>query len=101
MKIVFRIVAFLLFAVFFGFAIKNTQEATLHFFLGYAIQTPLVIMLLVFFAAGAVFGILAMTPTLFRHRRDLGRNQKTLHALQKDIAAQQAARAQPPQPDAM
>jgi putative membrane protein len=101
MKLMFRIVAIILFIVFFGFALKNTQEATLHFFLGYAMQAPLVIMLLGFFAAGAAFGILAMTPTLFRHRRDLGRSHKTLHALQKDIAAQQAARSQPPQPDSV
>ena len=32
MKLLFRIVATLLFIVFFGFALKNTQEVALHFF---------------------------------------------------------------------
>lgn len=99
MKLLFRIVAILLFAVFFIFAVKNTQEASLYFFLGYAVHAPLVIMLLGFFAAGAVFGILAMTPILLRHRRELTVQKRLLQNLQNDYDALQAARARPPQPD--
>lgn len=99
MKLLFRIVAVLLFVTFFGFALKNTQETTLRFFLDYSINAPLVIMLLGFFAAGAVLGILAMTPVLFRQRRELHAQKRQLQNLQKDYDALQMTRVQPPQPD--
>ena len=49
MKILLRIIAVLLFIVFFGFAMKNTQEVSLQFFLGYEMRGPLVLLLLGFF----------------------------------------------------
>ena len=99
MKLIFRVVAAIVFVVFFGFALKNTQEVVLSFFLGYEIRGPLVILLLGFFAAGAVLGVLAMMPTLFRHRRDLSKNRKLLSTIEQEQAAQVAARAQAPRPD--
>ena len=43
MKILLRIIAVLLFIVFFGFAMKNTQEVSLQFFLGYEMRGPLAV----------------------------------------------------------
>lgn len=101
MKLVSRVIAVLLFIIFFGFALKNTQEVALRFFLDYEIRGPLVLMLLGFFAAGATLGVLALTPTVFRHRRDLSKYKKTIAAMQKENEAQQLSRVQPPQPDAV
>jgi putative membrane protein len=101
MKLLLRIVAAVLFVVFFGFALKNTQETALHFFLDYEVRAPLVLLLLSFFVGGAVLGVLAMTPTLFRHRRDVAKHKKTITALQKDADANQMARTQQPQPDSI
>lgn len=84
MKTIFRIVAILLFIVFFGFALKNTDEATLNLFGNYALGGPLVLMLLGFFICGASFGILAMLPTLFRYRREAGIQRKRADALERD-----------------
>jgi len=100
MKILSRIFAVILFIAFFGFALKNTDEVTLHFF-GYDIRQPLALMLLAFFAIGAALGVLAMTPTVFRHRRELSRHRKTVVTLQKESEAQQVARKSPPQPDSV
>lgn len=99
MKYVFRIVAAILFVVFFGFALKNTQEVALRFFFDYEVSAPLVLLLLAFFVCGAALGILAMIPTVFRHRRDLSRHRKTIAAMEKENEAQRRARMQPPQPD--
>ena len=99
MKILFRILAVALFIVFFGFALKNTQEVALQFFMGYEIRGPLVLLMLGFFALGAVLGVLAMMPTFFRHRRELARLRKTIATLQKENQAQFLARTQAPQPD--
>jgi len=101
MKILFRILGILLFVIFFGFALKNTQEVALQFFWGYEIRGPLVLLLLGFFAGGALLGALAMTPMLFRHRRDLTRHKKTIADLQKEDEARERARMQPPQPDSI
>jgi uncharacterized integral membrane protein len=73
MKFVSTIAGIILFVLFFGFALKNTQEVDLHFFLNYELRGPLVLMLLAFFVAGAALGILALTPTVFRQRRQIGR----------------------------
>jgi putative membrane protein len=101
MRLLFRIVAAILFIIFFGFALKNTQEVALRFFLDYEIRGPLVLLLLGFFAAGATLGVLAMTPTVFRYRRDLSKHKKTSAAMQKESEAQQLARNKPPQPDSV
>lgn len=99
MKLIFRIIAGLLFIVFFGFALKNTQEVALRFFLDYEMRAPLVLMLLAFFVSGAIFGVLAMIPTVLRQRRDLSKSRKTLANLEKQRALQEQLRSQPPQPD--
>lgn len=101
MKLLLRIAAAILFVIFFGFAIENTQEVTLHFFLNYEVRGPLVLVLLGFFAVGAVLGVLAMTPTVFRHRRDLSKHQRTISKIEQENLAQRAARTTAPQPDSV
>ncbi len=59
--------AFLFFTLF-AFALNNLQPATLHWFFGLQSQTPLVIVVLVAFAAGCAAGVLAMVPSWWRHR---------------------------------
>jgi uncharacterized integral membrane protein len=60
--------AFVFFALF-GFSLNNQQFATVHWFFGYAWSAPLVIVVLASFGLGAVFGILAMTPGWWYHRK--------------------------------
>ncbi|KAF3999846.1 LapA family protein [Glaciimonas immobilis] len=101
MKLISRIIAVILFLIFFGFALKNTQEVTLGFFLNYEIHGPLVLILLGFFGAGAILGVLAMTPALFRHRRNATKSQKALSSLQREREAERLASIEPPHPDAV
>ena len=96
MKLVSRIVSFLLFLVFFGLAIKNTQEASLSFFFGYEVRGPFVLILLGFFAAGGILAVLGMTPALFRSRRELSRTKKRLETLEKENEIQRQQPAAPP-----
>lgn len=88
MKLVSRIISFILFMVFFGLAVKNTQEAALYFFFGYEMRGPFVLILLGFFAAGGILAVLGMTPVLFRNRRELSRAKKRIEALEKENEAQ-------------
>jgi len=95
MKFLSTILGLILFVLFFGFALKNTQEVDLHFFLNYELRGPLVLMLLAFFIAGAALGILAVTPTVFRHRRENKRHASTIAALQDNARRG----TEQPQPD--
>ena len=101
MKIISRVIAVILFLLFFGFALKNTDPVTLHFFFGYEFPGPLVLMLLIFFVAGLVFGVFGMLPTLFRHRRDLAKHKKTLVSKDQEIEKLQTENSRPPQPDSV
>src|SRR3990170_2902588 len=60
------------------FVIKNAEPVTLRFYFDTAWQTPLVLLVLVSFAAGAVFGVIACLPALARQRREALRLRKEL-----------------------
>jgi len=59
MKFISTAFGVVLFVLFFGFALKNTQEV-----------------------AGAALCILALTPTLFRQRRESNKQKSTIQSLQ-------------------
>ena len=63
-----RLIVFLL---LLAFAVKNTDPVTLRFYFELAWQAPLIALLLAFFAAGAVFGLVAALSTLFAQRREI------------------------------
>jgi uncharacterized integral membrane protein len=60
--------AFIFFALF-AFALNNQQEAAVRWFFGFEWRAPMVIVVLVAFAFGCAFGVLAMVPSWWRHRR--------------------------------
>jgi uncharacterized integral membrane protein len=63
----------LLFLLVLGFALKNSHTTTFYSYLGYVWQVPLIVMLGLAFLLGALTGVLALLPTLFRVRRELAR----------------------------
>ena len=67
-----------LFIVLLGFAVKNDQPVTLRYFFGYAWQSSLVIVLLIFFAAGTAIGVLAMLASVLRQRREIARLKRDI-----------------------
>jgi len=62
-----------LFLALFLFALKNTDSVSLRLYFDQVWQAPLILVLLVFFAAGAALGVLATLATVFRQRRALAR----------------------------
>ena len=71
MRIVTWAIRFIVFVLLIAFAAKNVEPVTLRFYFDLAVQAPLVVLLLVFFAVGAFFGVLALLGTLLRQRREL------------------------------
>ena len=88
MRIITRAIWFVLFILLLAFAASNTEPASLRFWFGFAWQAPLVLLLLAFFAAGALLGVAASLGTLLRQRREILR-------LRRDLRARAAARELP------
>lgn len=82
----------LLFLLLLGFAVKNDQPVVLRYFFGYEWQTSLVVVLLCFFTAGVVIGLLAMLAGMFRLRRELAAVKRELQMKNKlaEIDAQRS-----------
>lgn len=74
----------LLFLVLLGFALKNDQPVVLRYFFGYQWEASLVLILLIFFTAGAVLGVLVMMFTLLRQRRELSALKKEIQQAGKN-----------------
>jgi len=68
----------ILFLALFLFALKNTDSVSLRLYFDQVWQAPLILVLLVFFAAGAAMGVLATLATVFRQRREIGRLRREL-----------------------
>ena len=78
MRLLTWAVRLVVFVLLLAFAAKNVQPVTLRFYFDLVLQAPLIVVLFVFFAAGALFGILALVGTLLRQRRELGLLRKRL-----------------------
>ncbi len=72
-----------LFIVLLGFAVKNDQPITLRYFFGYEWQSSLVVVLLLFFSAGAVVGVLAMLANVLQQRREIARLKSDIRVKNK------------------
>jgi lipopolysaccharide assembly protein A len=62
MRILVWLLRAFIFFTLFAFALNNQQTATVNWFFGVQWQAPMVIVVLVAFAAGCVIGVLAMVP---------------------------------------
>ena len=83
MNVLGWIVRIALFLVLLLFAMSNTELVTLRLWgANLAWREPLVLFLLAFFASGAALGLLAIVPTLFRQRREIGRLRRTIDSMQ-------------------
>ena len=74
MKLLTWLLRLFLFFTLFAFALNNSQDVVVHWFFGYQWRTPLVIVVLIAFALGAAFGIVAMVPAWWKHRREAKRH---------------------------
>ena len=91
MKLVSKFIIVVLFVIFFGLALKNTQEVALYFFWDKEMRGPLVLILLCFFAIGSVLGVFAMIPMVFRNKRELTKHKKIIADMEEVNKAKQAA----------
>ena len=86
-----------LFLLLLLFALKNTDPVTLRFFFSESWQLPLVLLLLIFFAFGAVLGVVACTARLLRERREILMLKKEIRRLSEAQMAQKPPIDEPPE----
>jgi len=76
MRAVTWTIRLVLFLFLVALAAKNADPVTLRFYFDVALRAPLVVVLFGAFAAGALFGVLALVSTLLRQRREIARLRK-------------------------
>ena len=74
------------FFALFAFALNNQHDAVLKWFFGYEWRTRMVFVVLAAFALGSAFGVLAMVPSWWRHRRVVRRQEREAAAAQAESA---------------
>jgi uncharacterized integral membrane protein len=81
---VLRLVVFVAVLIF---AVKNTDPVKVNFYADYAVQNvPLIVVMLVTFVAGAVFGLLLTVPMAMRRRREAARLRREVDRLQAAVS---------------
>lgn len=58
-----------IFFALFAFALNNQQDATVHLLFGHRWRAPMMLIVLVAFAAGLVVGVVGMLPGWWARRR--------------------------------
>ena len=81
MKYIYTLLGLFLFILLLGFALKNSEQVALQYYLGFVWQAPLSLMLLITFSLGIVVGIIACLTPIINQRRRLLALQRELKIL--------------------
>ena len=73
MRLLVWLVRAAVFFALFAFALNNMDNATIKWFFGQEWRAPMVFIVLAAFALGCAFGVFAMVPSWWRHRREARR----------------------------
>jgi putative membrane protein len=87
-----------LFFTLFAFALNNQQEAGVRWFFGQEWRAPMVFIVLTAFALGCAFGVFAMVPSWWRHRRVARKHAPVIDAKPEPATASASAEITLPHP---
>ena len=98
MRYLVWILRLLVFIAVLMFAVKNTDPVKVNFYADYAIQNvPLIVVMLVTFVVGAVFGLLLTVPMAMRRRREAARLRREVERLKSLAQAAASPAVVPPE----
>jgi putative membrane protein len=69
MRVITWVFRLFIFFALFAFALNNQQDAAVRWFFGYEWRAPMVFIVLAAFGLGCAFGVSAMVPAWWKHRR--------------------------------
>ncbi|SCK19682.1 lipopolysaccharide assembly protein LapA domain-containing protein [Vogesella sp. LIG4] len=82
MRYLFRLFELLLLVLLVAVTVQNSTVVEFKLFFGHSWQVPLILLLLIFFVAGAVIGLVATFAYSLRVRRELSQLKKELRSRQ-------------------
>ncbi|TFL13587.1 LapA family protein [Pusillimonas caeni] len=101
MRFVIWAVRLVVFVLVLLFALKNTEPVDVGLYADHVIRAvPLIVVMLVAFAVGALFAAVFVMPALMRRRREVARLRREVLRLQEDAARRPAEEA-PVAPEAI
>jgi lipopolysaccharide assembly protein A len=86
MRIVTWTIRLVVFLLLVAFGAKNVDPVTLRFYFDLTLQAPLIVVAFGFFAAGALFGVLALLGTVLRQRRQIARLKRDAAPREADVS---------------
>ncbi|MBI0067466.1 MULTISPECIES: lipopolysaccharide assembly LapA domain-containing protein [unclassified Snodgrassella] len=92
MKIIYALIKIAVLLILLLLAVSNTQMIAFNYLPGQIVNLPLIVLLMIFFIIGAVFGVFAMFGRLLRLRSQVNQLQAKLDKQIK--AAAQAVRTE-------
>ena len=93
MRILVWLLRAAVFFALFAFALNNLDETRIRWFFGYESHAPMIFVVLAAFAFGCAFGVLAMVPSWWRHRRVARQQRRALTAAKADAVPPASAPA--------
>ena len=90
MRLLTWLVRAAVFFTLFAFALNNQQDAGIRWFFGQEWRAPMVFIVLAAFALGCAFGVFAMVPSWWRHRRVARRHTGSGGTIVTETAVSQA-----------
>ena len=76
-----------IFFTLFAFALNNQHDAEIHWFFDQKWHAPMVFIVLAAFALGCAFGVFAMVPSWWKHRRVARKHAPVIEANKPDLPA--------------
>ncbi len=80
MRVITWVFRLFIFFALFAFALNNQQDAAVRWFFGYEWRAPMVFIVLAAFGLGCAFGVSAMVPAWWKHRRVATQKSVPAHA---------------------
>lgn len=98
MRYIVWVLRLVIFVAVLMFALKNTQPVSVTFFTDRVLHdVPLIVVMLVVFVVGTIFGLLLTVPATMRRRREALRLRKELDRVQAQINGQPLVATLPPE----
>ncbi|MFA4911996.1 MAG: DUF1049 domain-containing protein [Comamonadaceae bacterium] len=98
MRYIVWVLRLVIFVAVLMFALKNTQPVSVTFFTDRVLHdVPLIVVMLVVFVVGTLFGLLLTIPATMRRRREALRLRKELDRVQAQLNGQTPVATLPPE----
>lgn len=98
MRYIVWVLRLVIFVAVLMFALKNTQAVSVTFFTDRVLHdVPLIVVMLVVFVVGALFGLLLTIPAAMRRRREAVRLRRELDRAQAQLSGQNPVASLPPE----